>query len=151
MQKYVVGLLFNKNCSDILLVRKKRPARLAGLFNGPGGKIEPGEGAIEALHREFLEETGIDFQDWHLFASIKKAPIGEENQEIFFFRGKYPDWAHVVNNARGTDEELKLLPTQLILNAPTGILVPDLHWIIPMALKVSDSDYLSCTSMENIG
>jgi 8-oxo-dGTP diphosphatase len=42
----------------VLLVRKKRGVG-AGLYNGPGGKIEPGETPRECIHREVNEELRV--------------------------------------------------------------------------------------------
>ena len=42
----------------VLLIRKKRGVG-AGLYNGPGGKIEPGETPREAVVREVREEVGL--------------------------------------------------------------------------------------------
>ena len=42
----------------VLLIRKKRGMG-AGKWNGPGGKLEPGEGAAQAAARETREETGM--------------------------------------------------------------------------------------------
>src|SRR5205814_6716180 len=42
----------------VLLIRKKRGLG-AGKINGPGGKIEPGETALESAIREAQEEIGI--------------------------------------------------------------------------------------------
>ncbi len=39
------------------MIRKGR-GPYKGLLDLPGGKIEPGESFVEALHREFDEETG---------------------------------------------------------------------------------------------
>lgn len=41
-----------------LLIRKKRGLG-AGKINAPGGKLEPGEGALEAAIRETQEEVGV--------------------------------------------------------------------------------------------
>lgn len=51
-------LLFVIRDNQILLIRKKRGLG-AGKINGPGGRIEPGESAIEAAIRETREELGV--------------------------------------------------------------------------------------------
>ncbi|SFR87861.1 8-oxo-dGTP diphosphatase [Agromyces sp. CF514] len=44
--------------TEVLLGRKRHGLGV-GNFVGPGGKLEPGESAAEAMVREVLEETGI--------------------------------------------------------------------------------------------
>ncbi len=52
------NLCFIVKDGRILLIRKKRGLG-AGKINGPGGKIEPGETALEAAVRETQEEIGV--------------------------------------------------------------------------------------------
>ena len=44
----------------VLLAKRPEGRTLAGLWEFPGGKIEPGERPEEALIRELAEELGID-------------------------------------------------------------------------------------------
>jgi 8-oxo-dGTP diphosphatase len=44
---------------EVLLIRRGRPPR-RGEWSLPGGRIEPGERAIEAALRELREETGVE-------------------------------------------------------------------------------------------
>lgn len=71
MTKYVLGFLFNDN-GEILLIMKNRPPFLKGMINGIGGKTEPGEETIDALIREYREETGLDVSQatWINFANM---------------------------------------------------------------------------------
>jgi 8-oxo-dGTP diphosphatase len=43
----------------LLVARRTAPPQFAGMWEFPGGKVEPGEDAEAALHRELLEELGI--------------------------------------------------------------------------------------------
>jgi 8-oxo-dGTP diphosphatase len=44
----------------ILIAKRRQGDRLAGKWEFPGGKIDPGETAEEALKRELHEELGIE-------------------------------------------------------------------------------------------
>jgi 8-oxo-dGTP diphosphatase len=46
----------------ILAARRGDSGRLAGKWEFPGGKIEPGETAEESLHREMREEMGVGIE-----------------------------------------------------------------------------------------
>lgn len=52
------NLCFIRKDNRLLLIRKKRGLG-AGKVNAPGGKIEPGETALESAIRETREEIGV--------------------------------------------------------------------------------------------
>ena len=55
-------LVFVIRDGQILLIRKKRGLGL-GKVNGPGGKLDPGENAVDCARRECYEELGIRVHD----------------------------------------------------------------------------------------
>ena len=59
MIKYVVGFAFSRYGNNVALIEKRKPEWQKGKLNGIGGKIEDGEMHIDAMVREFKEETGV--------------------------------------------------------------------------------------------
>lgn len=59
MKNYVVGFAFSEDAQQVVLIRKNRPSWMAGQLNGIGGHIEAGETPLQAMVREFAEETGV--------------------------------------------------------------------------------------------
>lgn len=126
MQQYVAGFMFSENMDVVALVRKARPDWQAGKLNGIGGKIEPGETPIEAMRREFREETGVDREAWEPFVRLFREGV----YEVFFFVA-YSD--KVYNAFTQTDEEIV---TRCALGTMDWIVkegVPNLRWLVPLA------------------
>ncbi len=64
-----------ENGKVLLVIQKSGP--FAGLFDLPGGGIEFGEDPSQALHREFIEETGMDFRSMNQidnFSTVTRVP-----------------------------------------------------------------------------
>lgn len=67
IQRYVLGFAFDLKLKKVVLIQKARPEWMVGKLNGVGGKIEEDEDSIEAMIREFHEETGVltDEKEWN--------------------------------------------------------------------------------------
>jgi 8-oxo-dGTP diphosphatase len=72
LNQYVLGFAFDHAEQQVLLINKQRPDWQKGRVNGIGGKIEIDETALEAMTREFNEETGLysDQNKWRLFCQL---------------------------------------------------------------------------------
>jgi 8-oxo-dGTP diphosphatase len=64
----VGGIAFDRG-GRVLLVRRSRPPD-PEVWSVPGGRIEPGETAFEAVARELAEETGLAVRVVELVAAI---------------------------------------------------------------------------------
>lgn len=47
----------------VLLCRRPAHKRHGGLWEFPGGKVEPGEDSLQAVRRELWEELGVEVQE----------------------------------------------------------------------------------------
>lgn len=132
MQKYVVGFLFIAQERFVSLILKNRPQWQAGKFNGIGGHVEEGESSLQAIRREFKEETSINVTDWKLFCSLRDRNF--KFQVDFFWSTKNVD----ENSLRQTtDEWVGWFFVEDILKDQysSGKCLPNLKWLIPMAIN----------------
>lgn len=136
--KYVVGFMFDRTRTDVLLLRKLRPKWQSGKINGIGGRIEAGESAVEAMRREFAEEAGITHDNWREFCVLSDF----REWSIHFF------WAiGSINKAlQLTDEQPQIYP---VSNLPETV-IPNLRWLIPMALSMQQGETADCFEVQEI-
>ena len=124
MIRYVLGFVFNKDMSSVLLIRKDHPDWQKGLVNGIGGHIEVGECSAMAMYREFKEEAGLEITEWRRCIVLKDY---YRNYEVTVFKCTLDDLTF--DQARTMTDEVVFaadtcqLPDKVIFN---------LRWMIPM-------------------
>lgn len=64
-----IGIVLRDN--RVLICRRRKDGHLAGYWEFPGGKCEPGESPADTLHRELREEVGIDVEPTHAFDPLE--------------------------------------------------------------------------------
>jgi len=128
MTNYVAGFLFDNKREIVALVKKRKFPPGANWsknpFNAIGGKINEHETSFEAMQREFTEETGVSINGWQWFLTLC-----HENWKVYFYKAFSDD---VFNVKTMEDEEI------FLRNATdTNAVVPNLRWILPLALDES--------------
>jgi 8-oxo-dGTP diphosphatase len=127
---YVCGFAFTSELQRVALIQKTKPAWQKGKFNGIGGKIEHGEVPIDAMVREFQEETGVTIPaaEWEQFAVLSN-----NDWIVYFFKARTDDAALVQTT---TEEKVELVDIESFLyEGGINRAVPNLQWLIPMALQ----------------
>ncbi len=135
MINYVLGFARTPCRQFVYLIRKRRPEWQAGLLNGIGGKLEPGEYPIDAMVREFREEAGVDIAParWRDFAQVTGRPNEGGDYEgdwrvccfsVDLFNGEHP---HTME-----DEEISAARIDILSGCR---IVPNLSWLVPMAFS----------------
>ena len=109
--EFTLGFAFTPS-SRVVLVKKELPTWQKGRWNGVGGRIEPAEGFMGAMRREFREETGVDHADWRLSGLL----VGDDWR--VFVMTAISEAFYTVKTM--TDEEIALHPTGGVKVSPFG-------------------------------
>lgn len=125
---YCVGFVFAAH-THVLLCEKRKPDWQAGLWNGVGGKIEPGEAPDQAMAREFGEETGWPLRSWSYFAELSFPSTGSVMHCYTSFVGERRAQVKTVNDV---GEPLKWWPVRDA--SQSGMVIGNLRWLLPLAL-----------------
>ncbi len=129
---YTCGLIFSQDLERVVLIEKKKPDWQAGLLNGVGGKQEKNERRPrQTMRRECLEECGLDIPetDWTMFAEILAPAVNETR--VTFFRVVREDIDGVTTC---TNENVAIHRVDDVLRVYPHALIPNLRWLIPLAL-----------------
>lgn len=124
-QRYVCGFLFDYTDNySVVLIEKNKPKWQEGKLNGVGGKVEDGETPLQAMAREFKEETGLEVKEdyWDNFV------IWTGSDYVVYFYKSYNGNFKVYS---ATDEQVGKynvndLPANVIYN---------LRFLLPLALQ----------------
>ncbi len=127
---YVCGFMFSPDKKQVLLINKLRPDWQNGKINGIGGKVEEGETPIDAIVREFYEETGKTtiISDWSFAFSLSSNTAYSDGHDykVFYFKSLLGfDDTFSKTDETITIEKVDSLPPNIL----TG-----LKWIIPVLL-----------------
>jgi 8-oxo-dGTP diphosphatase len=127
MTRYVLGFAFDEAGDRVVLIQKTKPAWQAGKYNGVGGKVEENETMIDAMVREFYEETGVEtaINDWREYAFM----VGPDWSCAVYCLG---DGLIVDAVKTTTEEKIEVFSTKALPNT-----ISNVPWLIAMA---KDSD-----------
>lgn len=132
MKNYVLGFCFSRDYSKVVLIKKTRPAWQSGRLNGVGGHIERAETPLDAMIREFAEETNYPHAtNWTYFGVLQG-----KDWVVHLFHGQYG----VIPGPYNTSEEgeVSVHYVTCVLNKPTSKgspPLPNLRYLIPMAIN----------------
>ena len=131
IQEYVAGFRFSENKDRVLLIEKNRPDWQAGKHNAIGGKIEEGETSIQAMMREFEEETGLQTtaEEWTHFVTLSG-----NGWTVDFYKSFSED---IYDSKQMTDEKPWIVYIEDKHVHEFCKIIPNLSWLVPLALDES--------------
>jgi 8-oxo-dGTP diphosphatase len=129
--KYVLGFMFDRDYSRVALIRKNSPEFQRDKYNGIGGKMEKDEYPVQALVREFFEETGMKTSnsDWR-----RVAVFYGPHFEMQVFSGREPEHQQVEWVRTTTKELVQVFP---VSDLPSNMLM-NVRWLIPLCINTKD-------------
>jgi 8-oxo-dGTP diphosphatase len=84
----VVAALIQDDKGRYLITRRRGGSHLAGMWEFPGGKREPGESLEEALRRELIEELSATFSVGEKVETVTW-PYAERTVVLHFYRCRF--------------------------------------------------------------
>lgn len=152
--RYVVGLMFDEAEERVLLIRKKRgPSNVIGRWNGIGGHIESGEQPVDAMVREFKEETGFEttVAQWRQIARLRSSrnTALEQRADVFFFAAHCDE--AFLRYATITDEKVEYfwIDDLYMLDEKAEPVMANILWMIPFVKDKSTQDHVGILEFDS--
>lgn len=84
----VAAAIIEDRTGRILIARRAKGKSQEGMWEFPGGKLEPGESPEECLRRELLEEMGIEIEPYTYFG-VNEHDYGTVKIRLIAYKAKY--------------------------------------------------------------
>lgn len=136
MKNYVAG--FMKDSRDrIALVRKNKPSWQAGRLNGIGGGVDGVETPLDAMSREWFEETGDIFDEWQFFAELRF-----DDCAVHFFKANVVELPTFPSH-NDIGESIEVWDFSIVVRS--DLVIPNLRWLMPLAFEDPAAGYVRST------
>lgn len=137
MRRYVLGIA--ESADGVVMVRKVKPPWQRGRLNFPGGKIEEGETAQEAVAREFREEVKEfappPVEKWRHFCTLVED--GVFSVECFCVADPVkPARTPTIDELKKVTEPVSVIPHSFLARAPRNqhSFIENVGWIYALSL-----------------
>lgn len=130
MVEMVVGFMIDEAEDCVVLIEKIKPDWMMGLLNGVGGKIEGDETPLDAMVREYEEETGVKTErfEWLPFLTMDGTA---DNFKIFYFIAKGD-----ISTVKTVEAEEVIITKIDAIGIRSEYTIENLPWILSLGLDV---------------
>jgi 8-oxo-dGTP diphosphatase len=134
---YCLGFLFSKSLDRVVLIKKNKPDWQAGKLNGIGGKIEGDESSVEAMVREFAEETGLYVPEeaWTRVGDCRFDYHRDDGGTTVHIFAAVGDWLTQVPRRDCSEGKVGWIFWAANTERP---IIPNLRWLIPLCRSALD-------------
>lgn len=141
MLKYT--LCFIQQEDRFLLLNRESPVWM-GMWNAPGGKLEPGETPRESALREAAEETGIPLQTIAFRGIVTWFTDGTEFGGMYIYHAELPPGHRLDVPARTPEGILDWKKTDWILHPENAGITPNVSHCVKLITAGSGCFELRC-------